>query len=105
MNASIPYEVIVLGGGKGGKTLATELGNKGVKTALIERSADMIGGTCINLHSNEDPDRQRASSAGGAEGRRFRHSHRRYHGGLVGRSKPNRERCGHYACDESQKLH
>lgn len=43
------YEVIILGGGKGGKTLATELGNKGVKTALIEQSAEMIGGTCINV--------------------------------------------------------
>src|SRR5438445_9578458 len=39
-NTSERYEVIVLGGGKGGKTLATELGNKGVKTALIERSAE-----------------------------------------------------------------
>lgn len=43
------YEVIVLGGGKGGKSLAIELGNKGIKTALIERSAEMIGGTCINV--------------------------------------------------------
>lgn len=43
------YEVIVIGGGKGGKTLAIELGQKGVKTALIERSAEMIGGSCINL--------------------------------------------------------
>ena len=32
-NISERYEVIVLGCGKGGKTLATELGNKGVKTA------------------------------------------------------------------------
>jgi pyruvate/2-oxoglutarate dehydrogenase complex dihydrolipoamide dehydrogenase (E3) component len=48
-NTSERYEVIVLGGGKGGKTLATELGNKGVKTALIEQSAEMIGGTCINV--------------------------------------------------------
>ena len=49
MNPPQSYEVIVLGGGKGGKTLATELGNKGVKTALIERSAEMIGGACINV--------------------------------------------------------
>lgn len=49
MNPNISYDVIVLGGGKGGKTLATELGNKGVRTALIERSAEMIGGSCINL--------------------------------------------------------
>ena len=43
------YEAIVIGGGKGGKTLAIELGQKGVKTALIERSAEMIGGSCINV--------------------------------------------------------
>ena len=49
MNPPQSYEVIILGGGNGGKTLATELGNKGVKTALIERSAEMIGGSCINV--------------------------------------------------------
>lgn len=49
MTALSHYEVIVLGGGKGGKTLATELGHKGVKTALIERSETMIGGACINV--------------------------------------------------------
>lgn len=43
------YEVIVIGGGKGGKTLATDLGNCGVKTALIERDSGMIGGSCINV--------------------------------------------------------
>ncbi len=42
------YEVIVIGGGKGGKTLAVELGHSGVKTALIERDPEMIGGSCIN---------------------------------------------------------
>ena len=49
MNLNSNYEVIVLGGGKGGKTLAIELGHNGVKTALVERSAEMIGGSCINL--------------------------------------------------------
>jgi pyruvate/2-oxoglutarate dehydrogenase complex dihydrolipoamide dehydrogenase (E3) component len=49
MNPSVPYEAIIIGGGKAGKTLAMDLGNHGVKTALIERDAKMIGGTCINL--------------------------------------------------------
>ena len=49
MTSPTTYEVIVIGGGKGGKTLATELGHKGIKTALIERSAEMIGGSCINV--------------------------------------------------------
>ena len=43
------YEVIVVGGGKGGKTLAIDLGHKGIRTALIERSPEMIGGSCINV--------------------------------------------------------
>lgn len=49
------YQVIVLGGDKGGKTLATELGNRGVKAAFTKRSAEMIGGSCINvgLHSTK----------------------------------------------------
>ena len=43
------YDVLVIGGGKGGKTLAIDLGHAGVRTALVERSAEMIGGSCINL--------------------------------------------------------
>jgi pyruvate/2-oxoglutarate dehydrogenase complex dihydrolipoamide dehydrogenase (E3) component len=49
MSASILYNAILLGAGKGRKTLATKLGHKGIKTALIERSAEIIGGSCINL--------------------------------------------------------
>lgn len=37
------YDVIVLGGGKGGKTLAIELGQRGVRTALIEQSVEIRG--------------------------------------------------------------
>jgi pyruvate/2-oxoglutarate dehydrogenase complex dihydrolipoamide dehydrogenase (E3) component len=43
------YEVIVIGGGKGGKTLAMDLGKQGIKVALIERNSEMIGGSCINV--------------------------------------------------------
>ncbi len=42
------YDAIIIGFGKGGKTLAAALGNTGKKTALIEKSAEMYGGTCIN---------------------------------------------------------
>jgi probable pyridine nucleotide-disulfide oxidoreductase len=41
------YAAIIIGGGKGGKTLATYLGKKGLKVALIERRSARIGGTCI----------------------------------------------------------
>jgi pyruvate/2-oxoglutarate dehydrogenase complex dihydrolipoamide dehydrogenase (E3) component len=43
------YAAIVIGGGKGGKTLAMYLGRRNEKVALIERDPMMIGGGCINL--------------------------------------------------------
>lgn len=43
------YDAIIIGFGKGGKTLAGALGTAGIKTALIEKSEQMYGGTCINV--------------------------------------------------------
>jgi pyruvate/2-oxoglutarate dehydrogenase complex dihydrolipoamide dehydrogenase (E3) component len=43
------YDDIIIGGGKAGKTLAPALVADGRKTALVERSLNMIGGTCINV--------------------------------------------------------
>lgn len=43
------FDLVVIGGGKGGKTLAMDLARQGHKTALIERDPEMIGGTCINV--------------------------------------------------------
>ena len=43
------YDAIIIGFGKGGKTLAADLGNRGWKVAVVERSAGMYGGTCINI--------------------------------------------------------
>ncbi|MBV8402124.1 MAG: FAD-dependent oxidoreductase, partial [Acetobacteraceae bacterium] len=40
---------MVIGGGKGGKTLAMHLARQNHKTALIERDPLMIGGGCINV--------------------------------------------------------
>lgn len=48
MNAEY-YDDIIIGGGKAGKTLAPALVADGRKTALVERSLNMIGGTCINV--------------------------------------------------------
>ena len=42
------YDAIIIGFGKGGKTLAGELAKRGKKVALIEKSNQMYGGTCIN---------------------------------------------------------
>ncbi len=48
MNAQ-HYDDIIIGGGKAGKTLAPALVTDGRKTALVERSLNMIGGGCINI--------------------------------------------------------
>lgn len=45
----IHYEAIIIGFGKGGKTLAARLGSEGKRVALIEKDPDMYGGTCINV--------------------------------------------------------
>lgn len=43
------YENLVIGFGKGGKTLASWLGKRGEEVALIEMSDEMYGGSCINV--------------------------------------------------------
>ena len=43
------YDAVIIGFGKGGKTMAGALGAAGKKVALIERSSKMYGGTCINV--------------------------------------------------------
>jgi len=41
------YDLLVLGGGKGGKSLAIDMAKRGAAVAMIEEK--MIGGTCINV--------------------------------------------------------
>ena len=43
------YDAVIIGFGKGGKTMAGALGAAGKTVALIERSSMMYGGTCINV--------------------------------------------------------
>ncbi len=42
-------DAIIIGFGKGGKTLAADLAKRNWKVAMIERSDKMYGGTCINI--------------------------------------------------------
>jgi pyruvate/2-oxoglutarate dehydrogenase complex dihydrolipoamide dehydrogenase (E3) component len=44
----LDVDLVVLGFGKGGKTLAADMGRRGWRVALVEQSAEMYGGTCIN---------------------------------------------------------
>ena len=45
----LTYDLIVIGFGKAGKTLAAKMNAAGKKVAVIERSKAMYGGTCINI--------------------------------------------------------
>ncbi|PND56614.1 pyridine nucleotide-disulfide oxidoreductase [Mycobacterium sp. ENV421] len=45
----IEADLAVIGFGKGGKTLAATLGRQGRRVVMIEQSAQMYGGTCINI--------------------------------------------------------
>src|SRR5688500_13501042 len=45
----ITVDLLVIGFGKGGKTLAGALGRQGWSVALVEQSPEMYGGTCINI--------------------------------------------------------
>lgn len=47
--AELDVDVLVIGWGKGGKTLAGALGRQGTSVALVERSRGMYGGGCINI--------------------------------------------------------
>ncbi len=45
----IGYDAIIIGFGKGGKTLAADLAKRGKTVAVVEQSDKMYGGTCINI--------------------------------------------------------
>lgn len=45
----ISADLVVIGYGKGGKTLAATLAKQGWRVVMVERSSLMYGGTCINV--------------------------------------------------------
>lgn len=49
MSENLDVDVLVIGWGKAGKTIAGRLAGEGRKVALVERSPQMYGGTCINI--------------------------------------------------------
>lgn len=46
---TLDYDALVIGFGKGGKTLAGKMAGRGMKVALVEKDKGMYGGTCINV--------------------------------------------------------
>jgi len=72
------YKNIVIGFGKGGKTLAGALAQAGQSVALVERDPKMYGGTCINVaciptKSLENSARLSAAQGGGFEEKAVRY--------------------------------
>lgn len=47
--ASLHADILVIGFGKGGKTLAGTMGRLGKRVVMVEQSDQMYGGTCINV--------------------------------------------------------
>lgn len=45
----VTADVLVIGWGKGGKTLAAKMAARGKNVVIVERDAKMYGGTCINI--------------------------------------------------------
>ncbi len=43
------YDIIIIGSGPGGYVAAIRAGQLGLKTAIIEREKESIGGTCLNV--------------------------------------------------------
>lgn len=48
MSTQLAVDLLVIGFGKGGKTLAAATAASGLRVAIVEQSAQMYGGTCIN---------------------------------------------------------
>lgn len=46
---TLQFDLLVVGFGKGGKTVAAALGRRGLRVAMVEQSDQMYGGTCINI--------------------------------------------------------
>ncbi len=67
------YDLLVIGFGKAGKTIAMKRAKAGDSVALIERDPQMYGGTCINIACIPtktllvDADRHRRASVGAAD--------------------------------------
>lgn len=49
MDETLNYDVIIIGWGKAGKTLAKQFATLGKKVAIVEKMKAMAGGTCINI--------------------------------------------------------
>lgn len=72
------FDTVVIGFGKGGKTMAGALAGAGQKVALVEQSDQMFGGTCINVACIPTKSLEHAARLSAAQGGDFAAKAARY---------------------------
>lgn len=72
------FENLIIGFGKGGKTIAGALAAKGESTAIIEKSSAMYGGTCINVACIPTKSLEHSARLSAAQGGNFTEKSARY---------------------------
>lgn len=72
------FDTVVIGFGKGGKTMAGALAGAGQKVALVEQSDQMFGGTCINVACIPTKSLEHAARLSAAQGGDFTAKAARY---------------------------
>ena len=87
MNMNKQFQNIIIGFGKGGKTLAGTLASRGQSTALIEKDAGMYGGTCINVACIPTKFLENSARLSAAQGGSFEDRAKRYAEAIEGKRK------------------
>lgn len=73
------YDNIIIGFGKGGKTIAGALAGKGESVALVEKSSSMYGGACINVACIPSKSLESSARISALKGGDFAAKAQRYH--------------------------
>lgn len=81
------YDALIIGFGKGGKTLAGALAAIGRKVALAEQSPNMYGGTCINVGCIPSKSLVNSAAMSAAMGGTFEEKTERYRLAIVEKEK------------------
>lgn len=77
------FDSIIIGFGKGGKTLAGTLAQSGQTVALIERDPKMYGGTCINVACIPTKSLEHSARLSAAQGGAFEEKAVRYQNAIA----------------------
>lgn len=77
------YDAVIIGFGKGGKTLGAKLAGMGKSVAMVEKSDKMYGGTCINVGCIPSKFLVRSAASSAAAGGGFGEAAERYREAIV----------------------